>query len=166
MYYVSPAAGRMQVLAQHPLVVVDYAHTPDALEKALQALRPVAQARAGRLLVLFGCGGDRDPGKRPLMAQAAQRQADYVVVTADNPRTENLDTIMHHIREGLSEAVGPFDFVKDRAQAIENLLARSAVNDVVLLAGKGHETTQLVGDQVLPFSDAEHALQALAKVAS
>lgn len=161
---VTAPPGRMQVVsaAGGPLVVVDYAHTPDALQKVLSALRPVAVARGGSLQCLFGCGGDRDPGKRPLMAAIAEQGADQVVITADNPRTESAEAIMAQMVAGLSRPdkarVQP-----DRAQAIQQCISLACASDVVLLAGKGHETGQIIGDQVLPFSDVEHAEQALAR---
>lgn len=156
----TPPPGRMQMIAAHgkPLVVVDYAHTPDALEKVLTALRPVSQARSGKLLALFGCGGDRDPGKRPLMGAVAQRLADVVFVTSDNPRSESPATIIQAIVAGMPQGAVPV-IIEDRAQAIAKAIAQSDVRDVVLLAGKGHETGQIVGDSVLPFSDIEQTLK-------
>jgi len=133
-------AGRMQRLGggTQPLVVVDYAHTPDALEKVLTALRPHAK---GRLLCLFGCGGDRDRGKRPLMAEVVERLADGVLVTDDNPRTEDPAVIFDDIRAGFS-AVDNVTFVAGRGQAIAQLIASASAYDVVVLAGKGHEDYQ------------------------
>jgi len=153
-------AGRMQRLGggDRPLVVVDYAHTPDALEKVLTALRPHAR---GRLLCLFGCGGDRDTGKRPLMAEVAERLADGVVVTDDNPRNEAPERILDDVRSGFvnPEAV---TFVQGRAQAIARLIAAANASDVVVLAGKGHEDYQEIRGERLPFSDIEEAVAALA----
>lgn len=151
--------GRMQRLGggEKPLVVVDYAHTPDALEKVLEALRPHAR---GRLLCLFGCGGDRDRGKRPLMAAVAERLADAVLVTDDNPRTEDPARIFDDIRPGFAEPAN-VEFVHGRGAAIAQLIASAGVDDVVLLAGKGHEDYQEIQGERLPFSDlveAEHAL--------
>lgn len=152
-------AGRMQRLGggDRPLVVVDYAHTPDALEKVLTALRPHAR---GRLLCLFGCGGDRDTGKRPLMAEVAERLADGVVVTDDNPRNEAPERILEDVRSGFvnPEAV---TFVQGRAQAIARLIAAANASDVVVLAGKGHEDYQEIRGERLPFSDIEEACTAL-----
>lgn len=128
-------------------VFVDYAHTPDALTRVLATLRPLT---AGRLLTLFGCGGDRDPGKRPLMGAAACAGSDLVMVTSDNPRSEDPAAIVDDIRPGLR---GEVLIELDRAAAIAALLDRAAPGDVVLLAGKGHETTQTVGGRVLPFDD-------------
>lgn len=152
--------GRMQRLGggAQPLVVVDYAHTPDALEKVLQALRPHVQ---GELLCLFGCGGDRDRGKRPLMAQIAETLADRVLVTDDNPRTEEPAQIFADIRAGFaqSEAV---QFLHGRGEAIAQLIAGAKVSDVVVLAGKGHEDYQEIHGERLHFSDLEEAAKALA----
>ncbi|WP_295545132.1 UDP-N-acetylmuramoyl-L-alanyl-D-glutamate--2,6-diaminopimelate ligase [uncultured Pseudacidovorax sp.] len=156
--------GRMDVVAAEaslPLVVVDYAHTPDALQKALAALRPFAAARGGRLWCLFGCGGDRDAGKRPLMGAVAERGADRVVVTSDNPRSESPQAIVDQIGAGLS-APQAARIVVDRAAAIAEALAEAAAQDVVLLAGKGHEDYQEVAGRRLPFSDRAQAQAALA----
>ena len=144
-----------------PLAVVDYAHTPDALEKALKALREIAQLRGGRLWCVFGCGGERDASKRPLMGAVAARYADEVVVTSDNPRSESIDAIISQIllgTEGHEVKVQP-----DRALAIAQSLAAARRNDVVLVAGKGHETTQDIAGHKLPFDDSEHVLRALQK---
>ena len=156
----TPPPGRMGVIAlpHKPMVVVDYAHTPDALQKALEALAPVAASRQGNLSVLFGCGGDRDPGKRPVMGEVACRGAHTVVITSDNPRTEAPHAIIQQIVQG-AEAAGFANFrvEADRKKAIQDLIHSAAPSDVLLLAGKGHETTQTIGDTVLPFSDAEAA---------
>ena len=154
--------GRLQTLASsgEPLVAIDYAHTPDALEKVLLALRSVANGRGGRLWCVFGCGGDRDTSKRPLMAAAAQKNADQVVVTSDNPRHENPERIISHILEGL--VCGESVHVQaDRALAIAQTLAVAQPCDVVLLAGKGHEAYQDAGGVKHPFSDLQHAQAAL-----
>lgn len=152
-------AGRMQRLGggSRPLVVVDYAHTPDALEKVLEALRPHAR---GRLLCLFGCGGDRDRGKRPLMAAVAERLADAVLVTDDNPRSESPEQIFADIRSGISipEKV---TYLHGRGQAIARLIAGAEVGDVLLLAGKGHEDYQEINGVRQPFSDIEEVAKAL-----
>jgi len=152
--------GRMQRLGggDKPLVVVDYAHTPDALEKVLQALRPHVH---GQLLCLFGCGGDRDRGKRPIMARIAEQHADRVLVTDDNPRTEKSEAIIADIRAGFAkpEAV---EFISGRGDAIAHLIASAGVDDVVLLAGKGHEDYQEIDGVRHPFSDLEQAAKALA----
>ncbi|SQF95723.1 UDP-N-acetylmuramoyl-L-alanyl-D-glutamate--2, 6-diaminopimelate ligase [Paucimonas lemoignei] len=152
--------GRMQRLGggAKPLVVVDYAHTPDALEKVLTALRPHAK---GRLLCLFGCGGDRDRGKRPLMAEVVERLADGVLVTDDNPRSEVPTQIFDDIRQGFS-AVQNVRFVEGRGQAIAQIIATASADDVIVLAGKGHEDYQEIKGQRQAFSDLEEAAKALA----
>lgn len=159
----TPVPGRMQQIAQpgQPLVAVDYAHTPDALEQALKALRPVAQERGGRLWCVFGCGGNRDAGKRPLMGAAAQRGADEVVVTSDNPRNEVPEHILDQILAGMR--LGDTLHVQaDRAAAIALALGRAAAGDVVLIAGKGHEDYQETAGTRQPFSDMAQAQTALA----
>jgi UDP-N-acetylmuramoyl-L-alanyl-D-glutamate--2,6-diaminopimelate ligase len=155
-----PVAGRMQVIGDRPLVVVDYAHTPDALEKVLAALRPVAAARGGRLAVVFGAGGDRDAAKRPLMGEVAARLADDIVLTSDNPRREDPHSIVAAIREGVARRCV---LEPDRAKAIDAAIAAARDADVVLLAGKGHEATQEIAGRKLPFSDAAVAAEALAR---
>lgn len=154
--------GRMDQLAQagKPLVAVDYAHTPDALEKALEALRPVAQARGGRLWCVFGCGGSRDAAKRPLMGAAAQRLADAVIVTSDNPRAESPRAIIDQIVAGMPAAAHLL-VEEDRARAIASAIRAAGPRDVVLIAGKGHEDYQESAGVRVPFSDQEHARQAL-----
>lgn len=158
--------GRMQRLGgrlqnDEPLVVVDYAHTPDALEKTLDALRPIAQARGGELICMFGCGGDRDATKRPLMGAIAERLADKVVVTSDNPRSEDPQKIIDQIVAGMRDASGARR-VEDRASAILQAVRGAAREDVVLLAGKGHEATQEIMGKKRAFSDQDHARLALA----
>ncbi len=152
--------GRMQRLGggAKPLVVVDYAHTPDALEKVLTALRPHAK---GRLSCLFGCGGDRDRGKRPLMGEVVERLADSVLVTDDNPRTEAPAQIFDDIRQGFGAAQN-IRFVEGRGQAIAEIIAGAAASDVIVLAGKGHEDYQEINGERQPFSDLEEAAKALA----
>jgi UDP-N-acetylmuramoyl-L-alanyl-D-glutamate--2,6-diaminopimelate ligase len=160
----NPVAGRMQLLARpgHVMVVIDYAHTPDALEKTLTTLRHIAQERNGQLWCVFGCGGDRDPGKRPQMGKISEI-ADHVVVTSDNPRTENPATIIGQIVAGLNK---PAHVIEDRANAILYAIKHAGNQDVVLLAGKGHETYQDINGKKWPFSDEEHASLALATVAT
>ncbi|TCS36930.1 UDP-N-acetylmuramoylalanyl-D-glutamate--2,6-diaminopimelate ligase [Paucimonas lemoignei] len=158
--------GRMQQLGGQdaPLVVIDYAHTPDALEKTLAALRPIAQERHGALWCVFGCGGDRDPGKRPQMGKASML-ADHVVVTSDNPRSEEPADIIAQIMqgmEGLETMKHAPQAIEDRAGAILWAVKHAEKNDVILLAGKGHETTQEIKGRKLPFLDADHAALALA----
>ena len=135
-------------------VFVDYAHKPDALEKALTALRPYVR---GRLIVIFGCGGDRDAGKRPIMGEIATRCADVVIVTDDNPRSENPAAIRAEILAGAPTALE----IGDRAEAIRAAVAMLVEGDALLIAGKGHEIGQIVGDRTLPFSDADQARAAL-----
>jgi len=161
-----PVDGRMQRLggrphADEPLVVIDYAHTPDALEKTLEALRPVATARHGQLVCVFGCGGDRDATKRPLMGAIAERLADTVVVTSDNPRSEAPHAIIEQIVDGMSDGRHA-RMIDDRASAILQTIRSAAREDVVVLAGKGHEATQEILGRKRPFSDQDHARLALA----
>jgi len=162
---VAAVPGRLQRVAGREVeVVVDYAHTPDALEKVLAALRPLAAARGGRLACVFGCGGDRDPTKRALMGGIAERGADHVVVTSDNPRSEPPRAIMDEIRAGMSAAgAARADFIEDRRAAIGHAIGRAAAGDVVLLAGKGHEDYQEIAGVRRPFSDLEEARAALAR---
>ena len=157
-----PVPGRMQRLGSggKPLVVVDYAHSPDALEKVLQALRPVADARGGRLVAVFGAGGDRDSAKRPLMGEVASRHADRLLLTSDNPRGEDPQAILAAIRAGVS---APNELEPDRAAAIARAIGTASAADVVLLAGKGHETYQEIAGKRLPFSDLAAAEAALAR---
>ncbi|WP_284155338.1 UDP-N-acetylmuramoyl-L-alanyl-D-glutamate--2,6-diaminopimelate ligase [Sulfuricystis multivorans] len=155
--------GRMQPLGggpDDPLVIVDYAHSPDALEKVLTTLRGTANARGGRLVCVFGCGGERDPGKRPQMGKIAEALADRVVVTSDNPRGEEPLMIIDQIVAGMrSQPV----IEPDRARAVAATLAAAAPNDVILIAGKGHEPHQEINGARIPFSDIECAKSALAR---
>ncbi len=157
--------GRMQRLGGHgkPLVVIDYAHTPDALDKALTALRP-AVTGTGELICVFGCGGDRDPGKRPEMGRIAARLASRVVVTSDNPRSEDPAEIASGIVKGIRETGNRrWALEPDRARAIRTAIAGAATQDLVLIAGKGHETYQERNGVRTPFSDAAEAAAALAE---
>jgi UDP-N-acetylmuramoyl-L-alanyl-D-glutamate--2,6-diaminopimelate ligase len=158
-----PPPGRMQRLGGHgrPLVVVDYAHTPDALEQALRALQPVAEAREGRLLCVFGCGGERDPGKRPLMGAVAYEHAARTWITSDNPRNENPDAILDDIAAGLP-ACADVEREVDRALAIRAAIVAADARDVVLIAGKGHEHYQERMGVRTPWSDVDQAAAALA----
>lgn len=158
---IAPARGRMQHLGGGalPLVVVDYAHTPDALDKALATLADVRPA-GGRLYAVFGCGGDRDPGKRPQMGGIAQARADVAVVTSDNPRSEAPEAIIADILAGMS-APGHVD--ADRARAIDWAIAQAQAGDVVLIAGKGHEEYQDIAGVKQPFSDFAVAEAALSR---
>jgi UDP-N-acetylmuramoyl-L-alanyl-D-glutamate--2,6-diaminopimelate ligase len=143
--------GRMERLAERPCVILrDYAHTPDALERALRTLRPLTSAR---LVVVFGCGGDRDQGKRPLMGQVAAALADLAVVTSDNPRTEDPESIIDQIEAGMTGT--PHLRVSDRYQAIARVIREAGPDDTILLAGKGHETYQIVGAERRPFDERE-----------
>lgn len=152
-----PVSGRMEALRERgrPLVVIDYAHTPDALQQVLTALRP--QVR-GRLVAVFGCGGDRDRGKRPEMAAVASAHADAIVLTSDNPRSEEPRAIIADIEAG---ATGDYRVIVDRAEAIAAAIATAGPDDCVLIAGKGHEDYQLIGAQRIAFSDREQARLAL-----
>ncbi|MEO8278213.1 MAG: UDP-N-acetylmuramoyl-L-alanyl-D-glutamate--2,6-diaminopimelate ligase [Ideonella sp.] len=156
--------GRMQRIgetgAAAPEVVVDYAHTPDAIEKALSALQALAGSRGGRLWCVFGCGGNRDAGKRPLMAAVAERLAAKVVVTSDNPRLEAPADIISQIVAGF-RSPGQAIVIEDRQAAIAHALQHAKPADVVLIAGKGHEDYQEIGELRLPFSDVEVARQQL-----
>ncbi|WP_395059490.1 UDP-N-acetylmuramoyl-L-alanyl-D-glutamate--2,6-diaminopimelate ligase [Polaromonas sp.] len=158
----SPVPGRMDVVSVpgRPLVVIDYAHTPDALEKVLGALRPLAEGRSGRLWCVFGCGGERDAGKRPLMAAAAEKGADRVVVTSDNPRSEDPASIVGQIMKGFSRS-GVAEVEPDRAAAISHSIGQAQAHDVILIAGKGHESYQDIAGIKLPFSDKAQAEAAL-----
>ncbi|GAB4204618.1 MAG: UDP-N-acetylmuramoyl-L-alanyl-D-glutamate--2,6-diaminopimelate ligase [Tibeticola sp.] len=162
--HLNPVPGRMERLGGdgQPLVVVDYAHTPDALEQVLRALRSLAAGRGGRLWCVFGCGGDRDAGKRAQMGAAAERLADAVVLTSDNPRSEPPQAILAQICAGMTRP--PWLVESDRARAINEVVARqAAAADVVLLAGKGHEDYQEIAGVRRPFSDRAQALAALAQ---
>ncbi|HRN31696.1 MAG TPA: UDP-N-acetylmuramoyl-L-alanyl-D-glutamate--2,6-diaminopimelate ligase [Comamonas denitrificans] len=155
-----PVPGRMQQIAVvgQPLVAIDYAHTPDALVQALAALRPLAQARGGRLCCVFGCGGNRDARKRPLMGAAAEQGADQVLVTSDNPRLEDPQAIVADILAGMRPQT-PYEL--DRAAAIAQAIAQADARDVVLLAGKGHEDYQDAQGHKRPFSDYHEAARAV-----
>jgi murE/murF fusion protein len=163
-----PVDGRMQIVdplpvvepGAGPLVVVDYSHTPDSLERAVAALRPVAQARGGKLVCVFGCGGERDAGKRPLMGRIAAVGADLTIITSDNPRSESPRAIIEQIMLGVPVG-SQVEIQPDRAQAVLHAIWLAAAEDVVLLAGKGHETYQEIEGRKLPFDDREWARLAL-----
>ncbi len=158
---VTPVPGRLQRVAGSDVdVVVDYAHTPDALEKVLQALRPLAAARGARLWCVFGCGGDRDVTKRPLMGAIAARGADEVVITSDNPRREPPVSILAQILAGVP-GHDEVAVIEDRGEAIAHAVGNARRGDVVLIAGKGHEDYQEVAGVRHPFSDLEQARAAL-----
>lgn len=149
-----PVPGRMERLGGkgNPLVVIDYAHTPDALDKVLRALREHAR---GRLLCVFGCGGNRDAGKRPAMGRIAEQWADVIVITDDNPRHESADAIIEDILSGMRDRSAAIQVVRDRHAAISAALHAAMPDDIVLVAGKGHEEYQEIGDERVPFSDRE-----------
>jgi UDP-N-acetylmuramoyl-L-alanyl-D-glutamate--2,6-diaminopimelate ligase len=153
-----PAPGRMQLVtvdqaAQEIQVIVDYAHTPDALENTLNAIH---QHKAGRVWTVFGCGGDRDKTKRQQMGKIAERLSDYVIVTNDNPRSEDPSSIAAEIVRGMNHPSGCL-VIADRAQAIDFAVQQARAGDIVLIAGKGHEDYQIFATQTLPFSDSKHA---------
>jgi len=156
---IKSVAGRMQRFGgdKAPLVIVDFAHTPDALEQALTSLRQHTQ---GHLWCVFGCGGDRDNGKRPLMGAVAERKADYIVLTNDNPRSEDADKIIDDIKAGMDN-VKNLMIEKDRHIAIHLAIHQAKAGDVVLIAGKGHENYQIIGDKKIPFNDAKEVRQQL-----
>jgi UDP-N-acetylmuramoyl-L-alanyl-D-glutamate--2,6-diaminopimelate ligase len=160
----TPAPGRMQQVGGNdaPMVIIDYAHTPDALEKTLATLHLVAQERGGQLWCVFGCGGDRDPGKRPQMGRIAQ-MAEHVLVTSDNPRSEDPHAIIAQIVAGMdaNHPASVLQTIEDRAAAILSAIKHAAKADVILLAGKGHEPYQEIKGRKMPFSDADHAQLAL-----
>ena len=143
--------GRMEVFQKNdsPRVIVDYAHTPDALEKAVSS---IARHTHGELVCVFGCGGDRDQGKRAEMGSVAAKYADRIILTNDNPRFENADTILADIGSGIPETM-KLEVIADRRSAIEHAIDSSEANDTVLVAGKGHEETQQIADRFEPFSD-------------
>ncbi len=142
--------GRLEVVSQAPAVLRDYAHTPDALKRALAAIRPFV---SGKLILVFGCGGDRDRGKRPQMGKVAEEGADVVIVTSDNPRTEDPERILDDIEAGMTP--GSHERIEDRRRAIARALEQADSSDVVLLAGKGHETYQIRGTTKEPFDEKE-----------
>jgi UDP-N-acetylmuramoyl-L-alanyl-D-glutamate--2,6-diaminopimelate ligase len=157
-------SGRMEMVLGNsrstgPLVIVDYAHTPDALEKVLSTLRPIATQRAGKLWCIFGCGGDRDTSKRPLMGRIAAELADHTILTSDNPRSENPEKISADIQSGMSSSKS-VEVILDRAAAILSGVRHAQANDVVLIAGKGHEISQEINGKKVDFSDQEHVLLA------
>jgi len=165
---VAAVPGRFErVEAGQPfLVVVDYAHTPDALERVLATGRRLVSG-GGRLAVVFGCGGDRDRGKRPLMGGIAARLADHVWVTSDNPRTEAPEAIIAEIVAGIPSLAGrapKHETIADRATAIRRAIVWARAGDVIVIAGKGHETYQIVGSTILAFDDREVARTVLTEV--
>ena len=155
-----PVKGRFQLIPHQEdfAVIVDYAHTPDGLENILRTAREITR---NRVLVVFGCGGDRDRGKRPIMGQLAGQWADYAIITSDNPRTEQPLAIMADIEQGIKMTAAPYEMIEDRAQAIHRAIAIAQQGDVVLIAGKGHETYQILGSRTIHFDDSEVAAEAL-----
>jgi UDP-N-acetylmuramoyl-L-alanyl-D-glutamate--2,6-diaminopimelate ligase len=147
---VPQVAGRLEIISTKPTVLRDYAHTPDALERSLHTARAFTR---GKLIVVFGAGGDRDKGKRPLMGEIAERGADCAIVTSDNPRTEDPDAIIDDIEAGMR--LRNHERVTDRLDAIKRALNIANPNDIVLLAGKGHETYQIRGTTSYPFDEKE-----------
>lgn len=145
-----PSSGRMEIISSTPTVIVDYAHTPDALKNALKTLRPLCD---GRLIVVFGCGGDRDHAKRPLMGKEASKCADEIIVTSDNPRSEDPNQIIADVCKGIpSEGISLLT-ITDREQAIQQAVQSATPDDIILIAGKGHESYQEVGGKRRYFSD-------------
>jgi len=151
--------GRFESVGQAPVVIVDYAHKPDALEKLLHAVRDLAMDK--RIVLLFGCGGDRDKGKRPLMGEIGARLADQLILTSDNPRSEDAERILDDIERGVGDK--PHERTADRRAAIEGAILAASDDDVVVIAGKGHETYQVIGERVVHFDDREEAELALKK---
>jgi UDP-N-acetylmuramoyl-L-alanyl-D-glutamate--2,6-diaminopimelate ligase len=153
-------AGRFERIdrGQNFTVVVDYAHTPEELERLLTAVRPMT---AGRIITVFGCGGDRDRSKRPMMGQAVSRHSDLAIVTSDNPRTENPEAIIADILPGMKP--GAHQVVIDRKQAIFTAVSLAQKGDLVIIAGKGHEDYQVLGKEKIHFDDRETARLALAE---
>ena len=147
---VPQVAGRLEIISRRPTVLRDYAHTPDALERTLKTARAFTR---GKLIVVFGCGGDRDKGKRPLMGEIAERDADCAIVTSDNPRTEDPDAIIDDIEAGMRSS--KHERVTDRLSAIQRAIDLAEEGDIVLLAGKGHETYQIRGTTSYPFDERE-----------
>lgn len=157
---VGSVSGRFELVreGQDFAVVVDYAHTPDGLEKLLQSARQITR---GQLHVVFGCGGDRDPHKRPVMGEIAGRLADRVILTSDNPRNESPQTILGQIQLGMGRSAASVEVEADRTQAIYRAVSLAEAGDTVVIAGKGHETYQILGDRVIDFDDREVSRQAL-----
>jgi len=155
--------GRFEAIhaGQPFLVIVDYAHTPDGLENVLKEASRLADARGGKTRVLFGCGGDRDRGKRPKMAVIATQYADDVIITSDNPRTEDPTQIFSDILAGISDTQTNHTIIEDRRDAIFKLISHAEPADVLMIAGKGHETVQILSDKTIPFDDREIAREAI-----
>jgi UDP-N-acetylmuramoyl-L-alanyl-D-glutamate--2,6-diaminopimelate ligase len=152
--------GRLEIVSTHPTVLRDYAHTPDALERSLTTARAFT---TGKLIVVFGCGGDRDKGKRPLMGKIAERGSDCAIVTSDNPRTEDPDAIIDDIEAGMGDK--RHERITDRHAAIQRAIEMARDGDIVLLAGKGHETYQIRGTTSYPFDEKEIVQQIVGETA-
>ncbi len=162
-----PVPGRMELIplsrgnkSEGLLVIVDYAHTPDALQKTLQAIRPIAEQRNGKIWCVFGCGGDRDVGKRSKMGAVVEQLADQIIITSDNPRSEEPLEIIKMIRAGMTDDASNIQMIADRAAAIMAAVRHAGAHDIVLVAGKGHETSQESNGKKCDFSDQEHILLA------
>lgn len=162
-----PVPGRMELIplsrgnkSEGLLVIVDYAHTPDALQKTLQAIRPIAEQRNGKIWCVFGCGGDRDVGKRSKMGAVVEQLADQIIITSDNPRSEEPLEIIKMIRAGMTDDASNIQMIADRAAAIMAAVRHAGAHDIVLVAGKGHETSQEINGKKFDFSDQEHILLA------
>lgn len=160
-------AGRMELVSSYPFVFVDYAHTPDALKNALTVLRNLSKSlRDSRLIVVFGAGGNRDKTKRPKMGKIASQLADIIIITSDNPRTEDPLSIIEDIKKGVEVGFENLIIEPDRAKAIQTALLVSKPNDIILIAGKGHENYQIIGNQRLPFNDKETVINFLKNLIS
>jgi len=160
---VAEVPGRFQVVSrgEGPVVIVDYAHTPDALERLLRFCRELSPKK---LITVFGCGGDRDRGKRPLMGRISYELSDLVIVTDDNPRTEDPERIVEEILAGVPSAVESVKVIRDRREAIHRAVEEARDGDIVAIAGKGHETEQIVGTKRIHFSDVEVAREAFERL--
>lgn len=156
---VTAPSGRFELIdaGQPFLVVVDFAHTPDGLENVLKEARILAEKRGGFLRTLFGCGGDRDKAKRPVMGHIASSYSDYAIIAPDNPRTERLESINEDIIRGISVPESRYEVINDREEAIRQLIMSAHPNDVLVIAGKGHESYQILNSGTVPFSDQETA---------
>ncbi|WP_367607168.1 UDP-N-acetylmuramoyl-L-alanyl-D-glutamate--2,6-diaminopimelate ligase [Legionella sp. W05-934-2] len=147
--HLQPSPGRMELISHQPQIIVDFAHSPDALGNVLKTVRQLSQ---GKIIVVFGCGGERDYGKRPIMGEVASRFADHIIITSDNPRTEDPETIMSAIAAGVP-ATQSMEKISDRRLAIKKAIDMADFDDVILVAGKGHEVSQIIGTKSYPFSD-------------
>ncbi len=155
--------GRFETIdeGQQFKVIVDYAHTPDGLQNVLQEAQVLAEKTHGKVRVLFGCGGERDKTKRPKMGSIAHQYADHLVITQDNPRSEDPTKIIEEILEGIPQTEKPYEIILDRKQAIQHIINLAQNSDIVMIVGKGHETHQIINGKTLPFDDREEARIAL-----